>query len=241
MSIKTLENIVEGMKNQPTSGLAHQVDADILMPSTKSVYYCMLTRFPDPAVVNTDALKQIFRLLQKSVTVPDITLATVDSTNGFSGTSKSYAPSAVEYENTMEIGFNENIDRIILKELFNWSNSILDHSSGLSSFQNYNSRTISADLMVVHTLPILLTDEESMINNMQEVYFFRNIIPTNLPLSAYGNVAKDAAEKVELSVNFKFREMITSLNNDSLKEFALKNLPELVKGSRLSSQVEFNQ
>ncbi len=241
MSIRDLTKGIRSLEKQPTVGLANQKDADVLMPSTKGTYYIMFTRYPDPEVVNIDALKQIFRMLQKSVTVPDITYNVVDSINGFGGTSKSYAPGGVEYDNTFTVGFNENVDRMVLKEMFNWSNSIMDMHTGLSKFENYTSRNISADILIIHTKPVLITSPESLAANMQQAYFFKQVIPTSIPLSAYGSVDKSESAKVELEIPFKFRDMVTSINNPHLEEYALKQLPELIKGARVSSDVLFNQ
>ncbi len=241
MSVKNLSDSIRDLEKQPTVGLPNQKDADILMPSTKGVYYIMFTRYPDPDVVNVDALRQIFRMLQKSITVPDIAYNTVDSVNGFAGTSKSYAPGSVEYDNTFTVGLNENVDRIVLREMFNWTNSIMDHTTGLSRFENYTSRNISADIMVIHTKPVLITTPESLAENMQQVWFFKQCIPTNMPLSAYGSATKDESAKVELEINFKFRDFVTSLTNPQLKDYALKQLPKLIEGVQISDDVKFDQ
>jgi len=240
MAIRNLQDTIRSFENQPTVGTSDMKKEDILMPSTKGVFYIMFTRYPDPLVVNQDALKQIFRMLVRTVSMPDITYNTVESVNGFAGTSKAYSPGNVEYDTTLEIGFNENVDRMALHELFNWSNGIRDMHTGLSSFQKYTSRNISADILIIHTKPVYIMGNDSMAENMQEAYWFKHITPTNLPLSAYASVDKADSAKVELSVNFKFREVVISLNNPSLKEYALEQLPNLISGAKLSKDVSFS-
>ncbi len=239
MAVKDLSRVVRSFENQPTVGTTDQNTEDILMPSTKGVYYIMFTRYPDAGVVNQDALKQIFRMLQKSVTIPDVTYNSVESINGFSGTSKSYTPSSIDVDNTITIGMNENVDRMVLNEFFNWSNSIMDMSTGLSRFEHFTARNISGDILIIHSKPVLITTPESLADNMLEAYFFKHITPSNIPLSAYGSVSKDESAKVEVEISFKFRSMITSINNESLREYAKAQLPALIEGVKMSGDVIF--
>ena len=233
-AIKSLEKI----KAQPTLGTTDSSTEDILFPAVKSAYYLYVTRTPDASLCDPEALKQIFRLLNKSITIPGLTLGTAESVNGFAGTSKAYSFTTVEDSKEISIGFNDNVDQVVYNVMKQWVYGIKDPHTGLSKVQDYNLRNLSCDFMLITTKPVHATTEEGIANAIDHVYWFKHVAPTNLPTDAVGSHSKDASDKIELEFTFKFREMV---DNESTLEFGKNILPELLAQVSTHDSLQVNQ
>ncbi len=208
-----LQPIVKGvldLAKQPVLGTTDSDVADILMPAVKSAFHVFITRYPDPNLVNWESLRVAVTHLIKSVTLPSLTLGTVESVNGFSGTSKAFAFSTVEDSKEMSMSFNENVEQIVYNTFKQYIYGIRDPHTGLSTVSNYTARNLSFDLMIVTSKPVMYdeTVENSIANMIDHAIWIKGAAPINLPTDAVMSHSKDDSSKVELEFQFKYREMV---------------------------------
>jgi hypothetical protein len=221
MIAKLTTNNHDKYKATLTSGQLNHDEIDIISPATTGYYLLYWTRLPSFV---SDSFKEVTRVLNNKINVPDTNLGFVETTMGFSATGKVATPSSVEQDKTITIGFNEQDDYPVLNEIENWVNSIRDPHSGLSSVENYNLKNISGDLLVTYIKPILSQAIGEQSNGIiTRAILFTNVIPSMIPYSAAFNAEKASNTEVIYDIPFKFRNMIS---NPSVKAYAEEKLKE---------------
>lgn len=214
-----MANRLKGFESLKTVGQTDSSVADILTPHVSSAFYCIWTR--KPSFVNGEDLDQMTRVLLNKVTMPGLTLGTAEAVNGFSGAGKAIAPSTIELANDITLGFNEQQGLVVFDTIRDWVHAIRDPQTGLSSVADYSVRNISGDLLVILTKPVLSGDASVVDKGI----FFTNVYPTSVPYDVL-SPSKEASDKVQYDVQFKFKAMIDNTSSLSLAQDNISAIAE---------------
>ncbi len=209
---------LQGISGQKTVGeIEDFAIPDMLTPAVQGAFYMFIKRSPSQDIFTIDEMtdvKDMFRVLINKVTLPSVTLATAEMNAGFSGTTKIAAPTNLDIANEITIGFNEQQGYPVLKMIEIWVYAIRDPHTGLSRVEDYNLNNISMDFFMIMTKPVAPIAEEGddkpvPTSIIEIAIFFRNIFPTTVPLDTL-SPNKEASDKVQYDITFKFKNMINN-------------------------------
>ena len=211
----------------PTKGPG---DANLIDPFISGYYYLVWTRKPSEMVGDGDGqidplfFSDIARVLNNAVTLPGATLNTTDVATAFSNASKISMPTSIERDNTFSVKFSEMSGLPIIRNIEKWVFGIRDPLTGLSSVKDYSLKNISGELLVILTKPILASAAKDNETNgyIEKAYLFTNVFPTNVPDDVL-SPNLETQDKVEVDIQFKFTNCITSPNVDKLAETQLND------------------
>ena len=225
-----ITNGLIGIEEMKTVGEIDGATPDIITPAVQGAFYVIPVRLPDMIFSQKEKqeLEEIFRVLVNKVTLPGVTLATAETTYGFSGATKVSAPTNIDVTNEVTIGFNEQQGFPVINFIEKWVYAIRDPHTGLSRVSDYTLANISGDFLVVMTKPVYMTanpiEENGVsgytLDNIERAVFFRNIYPTRVPLDTL-SPNKENSDKIAYDLVWKFKNMI---NNEYTKALALEQL-----------------
>lgn len=230
MSFVSLDDLIQGaseissFSNAPSRGLIEEHVSD---PYISGYFYVLFTKVPE--FVDPNVL-QVFRVQQKAVTLPDITVNTTEIVTGFGGAGKEVHVTSVDKGTDFNIKLLEQTGLPVINALANWVENMRDYNSGLSSLKNYSLSQYSGEVLVVLTKPILdgVKDEQAG-SFIEKAFYLTKVFPTSVPFSSL-NQDITASDKVEIDVPFKHSGFY---HGEAVNKFAASKLTQLNANSML--------
>ena len=197
-------------------------------------YYILWTKVPsfiDGQLGAQNAFKHLARVSNNAVTIPDITLNTVEVLSGFGGTNKIPVPTNLETQNEMSVKYYEYSGTPLTKAHQAWISAIRDYASGVSIIQNYSWINYTGEMLYITTKPVKFTDTERPTPDLIETaHLFTGVIPQPDKQSSF-NSDLGTSDKVEQEISYKFAQMFMGKD---VHEYAATKLSEMIKLADMS-------
>lgn len=205
------------------------MEPTIMDPYISGYYYCFFIKKPD--FIEDNSIES-FRVLQNSVSLPDITLNTTEIITGFGGAGKVSHATSVDISTEITMKFTEMSGLPIINTVAQWVQNIRDINTGLSNIKGYKLSEYSGELLVVATKPVLNDVKGKSTDWLEKAFLFTEVYPTNVPFSAL-NQDLGSSDKVEPDITFKFSGFY---HGEKVNQFAASHT--LLEDLRSSSMLD---